>query len=172
MVVAGKMSGMPRRANHSVPKKLLPLPNISPKPTMTKATVANVVSMKFSAMMLTTFLERTKPASRKPKPACMKKTRKAQISTQTVSSALTSGCSPCAAAVRVNTKSRPNINTMLANRRHCLRLRFIILLLSLVAARPDNEKRLSNPRPGGLERRPGLKNDSLVGDPTPPAPQA
>ena len=94
---------MPCRKNHSVPKKLFPLLNINPNPAMMKPTVVAVVSIKFSAMMLTTFFERTKPASRKPKPACIKNTRKAAKRTHTVSTALnTVSCpGPAAWAVRV-----------------------------------------------------------------------
>ena len=42
-------------------------------------------SIRFFIMMLTAFLARVKPASTIAKPACMKKTKKAAISIQTVS---------------------------------------------------------------------------------------
>ncbi len=167
MVRPGYTSGRLRMANHSVPKNALPEPNIRPKPTKIKPRVLIVVSMKFSAMMLTTCLERTNPASRKPKPACMKNTRNAATSTHTVSSAFTSGCSPCAAAVWARTSSSAPTTRTFANRRHVLILRFIIFLLPHWAARPETK----NAPPVRAERTGEASwpnNDSVADDPMPP----
>ncbi len=104
---------------------------------MMKPTVVIVVSMRFSAMILTTFLERTKPASSKPNPACMKKTRKAANSTQTVSTALTTVSLSWAKAVLLEKMNRAAISATLIKRRH-LRIFFFHDLLSF--SEPNNKK--------------------------------
>ena len=135
IVSPGYTSGIPCRKNHSVPKKPLPAPNISPNPSKMKPIVVIVVSIRFSAMMFTTFFERTKPASKKPKPACMKNTRNAATNTHTVSTALTTLSLSCAKVVLAYPNSSAIARATFRIRRIARKLTFIILL--------QTQKRLS-----------------------------
>ena len=68
---------------------LLPAPNMNAKPKAQNRMPQSAVSTMHSRRMLLTSRVRAKPASSIMNPACMKKTRKAATSTQTVFSELT-----------------------------------------------------------------------------------
>jgi len=72
------------RKKPSVPNQpVVVVPNIRPKPSAQKASEPTEKSIRFFIMILIEFLARVKPASTQAKPACMKKTRAAQIRVHT-----------------------------------------------------------------------------------------
>lgn len=74
----------PLRPNIVVPIQPLLCPNIRPKPTKKKASMPIEKSNRFFIRMLTEFLARVNPVSTMANPACMKNTRNAATSVQTM----------------------------------------------------------------------------------------
>src|SRR6056297_2388437 len=91
--------------------------------------------MKFFVRMLQEFFERMNPASTMPKPACMKKTKNAPISTHTVSMPLMAAVGPAMSAARagVATARRSRTGSASPNER-VERLTFIASPFRVAAA--------------------------------------
>ena len=99
------VSGVDCRKKYWCPMKPFPAPNMNAKPKAQKRAPQRQVSTMPSSRMFTVSRVRENPASRNKKPACMKKTRNAALSVQTVLRGLTH--SECATAVSAACAGRP-----------------------------------------------------------------
>src|SRR5262245_57680134 len=79
----GSAPGPPPK-NPPLPIQSPPGPSMSPEPSAQKSTALTTVPHRSLRLTLIAFLERTSPASRTEKPACISKTRLAANTTQIV----------------------------------------------------------------------------------------
>src|SRR5579864_8349546 len=87
--------GVPCKKKYWCPMNPLPDPNWNAKPIAQYRIPHKHVSKTHSMSTFTVSRERANPASSPMKPACMKKTRKAVTSTQTVLTGFTKSLAPC-----------------------------------------------------------------------------